>query len=106
MTEDLRHDLLELPPSMDLPDDFYDRVMHKARRRQRGMRAATAGFAAAVIAAIVVGGMTLTDASSVDRIVPDDAVAVAERGRADSEPERLASRPRPSSTPSPVLRAR
>ena len=51
MTEDLQRDLRELPPpSLDVPTDFYERVMHRARRRQRVMVFGSTGLAAAVVA--------------------------------------------------------
>jgi hypothetical protein len=71
MTEDLRRDLRELPPpSLDVPGDFYERVIASAGRRRRAMWAGSTGVAAAVVAAVVAVSVSLASTSSTARLIP------------------------------------
>ncbi len=101
MTEDLRRDLRELPPlSLDVPTDFYDRVMTTARRRQRVMRAGSASLAAAVVAAVVVVSVSLAATSSTARLVPVTPPPSPSTSAPSPSPTPTTT-PTPSQTPSP-----
>ncbi len=70
MTDDLRRDLRGLPPSLPVPGDFFDRVMATARRRRRARWTGSAGVALAVAIVGVVLGLSSSDGSSTQRLVP------------------------------------
>jgi hypothetical protein len=71
VTEDLRRDLRELPPpSLDVPGDFYERVIATVRRRRRARWAGCAAVALAVSVASVAVGLSSSGGSSTARLVP------------------------------------
>lgn len=70
MSDDLRHDLRDLPPMLDVPTDFYERVITQARRRRRAVRAAATGFTAAVVAVVVAVAVSFSNVNSTARLVP------------------------------------
>src|SRR4051794_2274578 len=88
MTDDLHRRLRELPPRLEVPADFFDRVMATARRRRR---AKVAGSSAIALVAAVVGivlGVTASGGSSTQRLVP-------------ITPPATSPAPTPSPSPSP-----
>ena len=94
MSDDLLHDLRELPPSsLDISPDFYERVMTTARRRQRVKRAGIAGVAASVVGAVVAVSVSLSSISSTARL---DPVTPASPSAATATPA-----PSPTTSPEP-----
>lgn len=90
MSDDLRRNLHELPPpSLDVPHDFFDRVMGEARHRRRVKLAGSSAVAAVVAAALVFAGLSLSSDTSTDRVIP-------------IRPAPTAAMPTPSPTASPT----
>ncbi len=90
MSSELRRDLQQLPPHMDITTDFYDRVMIKARRRQYAKRVGSTGIAAAVVGIVIAITVNVTGTASTAQIIP-----VA--------PPATSSSPSPSPGPFPIL---
>ncbi len=70
MTDDLRRDLQQLPPHMDVSPALYDRVIRQALRRRRVSRAGSTSIAAAVVGAAVAVAVSATGSSSTAQIIP------------------------------------
>src|SRR6185312_16022869 len=70
MTDDLNRRLRELPPILEVPPDFFDRVMATALRRRRAKVAGSSAIALVVAAVGIVLAVTASGGSSTQRIVP------------------------------------
>ncbi len=106
MTDDLQHDLRQLPPpSLDVSPDFCDRVMTTARHRQRIRRAGATGLAAAVVGVIVAVSVSLTSTSNTARLVPITPPSPSAVTPTPSPSETPTPTPSASATPSPVVSA-
>ena len=70
MTDDLGSRLKELPPRLDVPVDFFDRVMATARRRRRAKVAGSSAIALVVAVVGIVLAVTASGGSDTERIVP------------------------------------
>ena len=95
MTENLRRDLVELPPpSLAVPDDLYERVMTTVARRRRTRWAGLSAVALAVAGALVAVGVGTSGNSGSARLVPVMPASSA-------PPVRASATSTPAPTPSP-----
>jgi hypothetical protein len=91
MTDDLSRRLRELPPRLDVPADFFDRVMDTVRRRRRAKVAGSSAIALVVAVVGIVLAVTASGGTDTERIVPIGPPVTS-----------VTPSPLPSTTPSPA----